>query len=281
MNYAEVCIEINPFSEETAELVIAHLSELAFESFLTEGSVLKCYISEKEYSSEAVKALISEFDKAGCVLKSTAKIIEHQNWNALWESNFTPIIVDDRCIIKASFHKDLPDAKYVITIDPKMAFGTGHHQTTRLVIETLLEMDVQNKRVLDMGCGTGILAILAAKMGAAYPLVAIDIDDIAVESAIENSTRNGLEYKINAIEGDASSVKDLTFDLILANINRNIIISDIGIYSNALISGGYLVLSGFYEEDSPLIVNEGEKFGLTPVFSKSLDNWTVIKMIKK
>ncbi|HCV16277.1 MAG TPA: 50S ribosomal protein L11 methyltransferase [Rikenellaceae bacterium] len=281
MNYTEVCIEITPFSEETADLVVAHLSEMAFESFLTEGNLLKCYIRENEYSPEAVISLISEFKKADCVIKSSAKIIEHQNWNALWESNFTPIIVDDRCIIKASFHKDLPDAKYTIIIDPKMAFGTGHHQTTRLVIETLLEMDVKNKRVLDMGCGTGILAILAAKMGAATPLVAIDIDDIAVESAIENSIRNGLDGKINAIEGNAKLIMKSSFDIILANINRNIILSDIETYSNGLNSGGYLVLSGFYEDDSQLIISEANKFGLNPVFSRSLDSWAVIKMVKK
>lgn len=281
MNYYEVRIGITPFSEEVSEIVIAQLCDIPFESFINEEGVLKCYIKESDFNSEVIEIALSELNKPGFELIVSARLIENSNWNILWESNFEPIIIDERCVIKASFHQGIPNAKYNIIIDPKMAFGTGHHQTTRLMIESMLDISFDGKRVMDMGCGTGILAILAAKMGSSYPIYAVDIDDIAIDSVRENACVNGVLDKIVAIEGDSSKLNDKVFDIILANINRNIILSDIERYSASLVPAGCLLLSGFYSEDALMIETEGAKYGLNTIFKRSIDNWTVIKMVKK
>lgn len=281
MNYIEVCVTISPFSEDFADIVTAQLSDMQFESFVTENDTLKCYIKVQDFSPDLLNSLLSEFNSGQFSIKHSWGEVEQENWNLLWESNFNPIIIDERCIVRASFHKDLPDAKYEIVIDPKMAFGTGHHQTTFLMLETMLDMDFCDKSVLDMGCGTGVLAILAAKMGAKSPVTAVDIDDIAVDSTKENATANKLDNKIAAVEGDSNVITNLSFDTILANINRNIILSDLEKYSAGLKSSGTLLISGFYMQDAPIIKSKAAAFDLEPVFEKSLDNWTVLKMIKK
>ncbi len=281
MNYIEVCVTISPFSEDFADIVTAQLSDMQFESFVTENDTLKCYIKVQDFSPDLLNSLLSEFNSGPFSIKHSWGEVEQENWNLLWESNFNPIIIDERCIVRASFHKDLPDAKYEIVIDPKMAFGTGHHQTTFLMLETMLDMDFCDKSVLDMGCGTGVLAILAAKMGAKSPVTAVDIDDIAVDSTKENATANKLDNKIAAVEGDSNVITNLSFDTILANINRNIILSDLEKYSAGLKSSGTLLISGFYMQDAPIIKSKAAAFDLEPVFEKSLDNWTVLKMIKK
>lgn len=281
MNYIEVCVTISPFSEDFADIVTAQLSDMQFESFVTENDTLKCYIKVQDFSPDLLNSLLSEFNSGQFSIKHRWGEVEQENWNLLWESNFNPIIIDERCIVRASFHKDLPDAKYEIVIDPKMAFGTGHHQTTFLMLETMLDMDFCDKSVLDMGCGTGVLAILAAKMGAKSPVTAVDIDDIAVDSTKENATANKLDNKIAAVEGDSNVITNLSFDTILANINRNIILSDLEKYSAGLKSSGTLLISGFYMQDAPIIKSKAAAFDLEPVFEKSLDNWTVLKMIKK
>ncbi len=281
MNYYEVRIGITPFSEEVSEIVIAQLCDIPFESFINEDGVLKCYIKERDFSPEIIDLALSELNDSGFELNVSAGLIVNSNWNILWESNFEPIIIDERCVIKASFHKGIPNAKYNIIIDPKMAFGTGHHHTTRLMIESMLDISFDGKRVMDMGCGTGILAILAAKMGSLCPVYAVDIDDIAVESVKENTFVNGVSEKIKAVEGDSSILDDKIFDIILANINRNIILSDIEKYSSSLVSDGCLLLSGFYSDDAAMIESEGAKYGLKAIFKRSIDNWTVMKMVKK
>ena len=185
-------------------------------------------------------------------MRYSLSLIPEQNWNALWESSFEPVVIDGRCTIKASFHKGLPRTKYTIVIDPKMAFGTGHHQTTTLIIKSMLahEKDIRGLQVLDMGCGTGILSILAAKMKAAVPVHAIDIDPVAVRSARENARRNRVPDRIHTLCGDASLIQAGKYDLILANINRNIILEDLSTYARGMKPGALLITSGFYEEDS-------------------------------
>lgn len=281
MNYIEVNIEITPFSEEFSDIVVSAIEELPFDSFMNESPFLKAYIPQDVFCAQDLKTILSSFDGLDSFkLEVSNKFIEYKNWNEVWESNFSPIVVGERCTVKAGFHKDLPDTEYNIVIDPKMAFGTGHHQTTHLMIEAILENEFKGKQVLDMGCGTGILAILAVQRGANTPVHAIDIDPIAADSARENSEKNGVGNKIEVLTGDSSLIKKDIYHTILANINRNIILSDIHVYSNALKVGGVVILSGFYTEDIPLIVEAGKKHGLIFVSQFMRDNWASIKLLK-
>ena len=203
--YIEVAIKIAPFSEENAEIVTAEISELPFESFSSEDPYLKCYIQKELYDAHALKIVLGGAEGYGFDIEYSANLIPATNWNAVWESQFTPIIVDGLCTIKASFHEGLKRTRYNITIDPKMAFGTGHHQTTYMMCRALLENEdaVRGKVVMDMGCGTAILAILAAKMKAAQ-VYGIDIDAVAAISAYDNARLNRVGKVIETYCGDAS-----------------------------------------------------------------------------
>jgi len=282
MNYIEVNIEITPFSEEFSDIVISAIEELPFESFVNEEPFLKAYIPQDAFKAQDLKTLLSAFDGLDSfTLKVSNKFIEYQNWNEVWESNFSPIVVAQRCTVKAGFHKDLPNTEYNIVIDPKMAFGTGHHQTTYLMIDSILENDFKGKVVLDLGCGTGILAILAVLRGADTPVSAIDIDPIATLSASENSEKNGVGNKIEVLTGDSSLIQKKQYDIILANINRNIILSDIETYAGALKTNGIIILSGFYFQDLALLLEAGKKHGLEFVSQKTRDNWALLNLKKK
>ncbi len=281
MNYIEVSIEITPFSEDIAEQIVALIEDLPFESFVTEAPVLKGYIPQEKHNSNDLKTLLSLFgSRSEFKLTVTNNLIEHRNWNAIWESNYPPIVIGDRCTVKAGFHKGLPRTRYTIKIDPKMAFGTGHHNTTYLMADAMLDMNFKGKRVLDMGCGTGILAILAAKMGAVAPVHAIDIDPVAVQSSIENSKRNRVGEKIKSLTGDAALVQRSRYDIILANINRNIILSDLKTYSDALTPAGILLLSGFYSQDIPAIEEEAAACGLQIILQREMEKWSLLKLQK-
>ena len=207
----------------------------------------------------------------------TANLMPAVNWNAVWESQFTPIVVDGLCTIKASFHEGLKKTRYNITIDPKMAFGTGHHQTTYMMCRALLQNEdaVRDKVVLDMGCGTAILAILAAKMKAAH-VYGIDIDAVAAISAYDNARLNRVGKKIETYCGDASLLQRNTYDTILANINRNILLQDMPTYAKCLRRDGRLFVSGFYVEDMPMLIGMAEASGLEYVSHDSIDNWCCI-----
>lgn len=282
MEYIEVSIEITPFSDEHAEIVTAEISELGFESYLTEEPYLKAYIPREQFHEPHLKTVLSLIPQTGFTVRYSLSLIPEQNWNALWESSFEPVVIDGRCTIKASFHKGLPRTKYTIVIDPKMAFGTGHHQTTTLIIKTMLahEKAIRSLQVLDMGCGTGILSILAAKMKAAVPVHAIDIDPVAVRSARENARRNRVPDRIHTLCGDASLIQAGKYDLILANINRNIILDDISTYVRGLRPGGTLICSGFYKEDCAMTEAEAVRQGLECTGSDSLDRWATLTFRK-
>ena len=279
--YIEVSMTITPFSEENAEIVTAEVSELPFESFSTEGEVLKCYIQKELYDPQALKVVMSGLDYPDFTVEYSANLMPAVNWNAVWESQFTPIVVDGKCTIKASFHEGLKKTRFNITIDPKMAFGTGHHQTTYMMCRALLQNEdaVRGKVVMDMGCGTAILAILAAKMKAAQ-VHGIDIDAIAAISAYDNARLNRVGTRIETYCGDASLLQRNTYDVFLANINRNILLQDIPTYAACIRKGGLLFVSGFYLEDMPMIVGMATSVGLNYVSHDTMDNWCCIKFSK-
>lgn len=279
--YIEVSMYITPFSEENAEIVTAEISELPFESFSTEGEVLKCYIQKELYDAQALKVVVSGLDYTDFKIEYSANLMPAVNWNAVWESQFTPIVVDGKCTIKASFHEGLKKTRFNITIDPKMAFGTGHHQTTYMMCRALLQNEdaVRDKVVMDMGCGTAILAILAAKMKASK-VYGIDIDAIATISAYDNARLNRVGTRIETCCGDASLLQRNTYDVFLANINRNILLQDIPTYAACIRKGGLLFVSGFYLEDMPMIVGMATSVGLEYVSHDTMDNWCCIKFSK-
>ena len=232
MNYLSVRFRLDSYNEENAEILVALTEEMGFESYEYADEFLTAYIKEDLFNEDELNEILpSKEGGFSFNVSYTFEKVKNENWNKIWESNFQPIVIDDLCTVKASFHEGLPETKYTITIDPKMAFGTGHHQTTSLMMRALLKEDLTGRSVLDMGCGTGILAILAALKGGATRIVAIDIDPTATESAIENSNANRVGDEIEILTGDASLLASHEkFDLILANINRNIILDDIQKY---------------------------------------------------
>ena len=283
MNYLSVRFRLDSYNEENAEILVALTEEMGFESYEYADEFLIAYIKEDLFNEvELNEILPSKEGGFSFNVSYTFEKVKNENWNKIWESNFQPIVIDDLCTVKASFHEGLPETKYTITIDPKMAFGTGHHQTTSLMMRALLKEDLTGRSVLDMGCGTGILAILAALKGGATRIVAIDIDPTATESAIENSNANRVGDEIEILTGDASLLASQEkFDLILANINRNIILDDIQKYSNVMKSQGVLQLSGFFAEDVDLIEVGAKAAGFEKV-SVTIDNrWAQVKMKKK
>jgi ribosomal protein L11 methyltransferase len=279
MNYIEVKFYITPYEEYISDLLIAELGEIGFESFVPSEAVLEAYISQSNFHEPNLQIVIENFEFD---VKIEYKItpIADKNWNEEWEKNyFEPIVIGNDCVIHSSFHKDIPKAKYDIVIDPKMAFGTGHHETTSLVIDQILSMDLADKSLLDMGCGTAVLAILAAMRGA-KKLLAIDIDTWCTDNSIENIAMNNVDG-IKVELGGAELLEGLHFDIILANINRNILLADMEKYAACLSIGGELYMSGFYTQDIPLIEAEAKRNGLKLINYKEKNNWVVVKTIKE
>ena len=281
MDYIEVQIEIKPYSDDFADIITAEIEELGFESYVQEDPYLKAYIPVEQFSERNLKVLLSGIDQDLFQFTYTTNYVKEQNWNAVWEASFEPIVIG-KCTVKAHFHKGLPRTKYTITITPKMAFGTGHHQTTSLMMEAMQkeEKNIKDKTVLDMGCGTGILAILAKKMKAKAPIHAIDIDPTAVFSVRENAWKNRANEEIDARCGDACLIQAGKYDIILANINRNILLQDMSTYSRGLVPGGILIISGFYTQDLPMLIEEAERQSLKFEYDLVKDNWVSAKFTK-
>lgn len=280
MNYTEVVFVCVPNDEIIREVLSAELAEVGFESFVDTDNGSTAYIQESLYNKEAIESILSNFPLEAKITYTTS-VIEGKDWNEEWEKNyFKPLIIDDKCIIQSTFHKEPATYEYNIFIDPKMAFGTGHHQTTELMIREILNMDFTGKSVLDMGCGTAILAILASMKGA-DPILAIDIDEWAYDNAKENLDLNKVSNIDVQIGGADLLTSEKTFGVILANINRNILLNDIHAYASVLQAEGVLFMSGFYTEDIPALTEECNKHGLTFVHSNSKDNWANVKFIKK
>lgn len=278
-DYIEVRFDLNPCQEAYTDVLAAMLADEGFESFVPDATGMLAYIPVKHYNQPTLQSIIESFPFPTDI-KSDVTLIEGQDWNSEWEKNyFKPIVVGDQCVIHSSFHTDIPQCRYDIVIDPKMAFGTGHHATTSLIIEQLLLIELAGKSVTDMGTGTGILAILAAMRGAS-PVTAIEIDPAAYENAVDNVALNS-HPEINVQLGDAALLAAApAADLFLANINRNIVCADLPSYSAATLPGGTILLSGFYEHDIPVVMESARKAGLTYVSHTVRDNWTCLRLQK-
>ena len=261
-----------------SEILIAELGETAFESFIETESGVSAFV-QKDLWTEDILNDIYILENPEFKINYTFEEIEQVNWNEEWEKNFSPIDVDGICHVRAPFH-EATNAPYEIIIEPKMSFGTGHHETTHMVIQHLLELDVTNKKTMDMGCGTAILAILAEMKGA-QPIDAVDIDNWCYLNSIENAERNNCKH-ISVYEGDASWLNQgQKYDLFIANINRNILLNDMESYVNCMNEKATLLLSGFYTEDIPAIQECCENLGLTYLSKKERNNWVALKFEKK
>ncbi len=274
MEYIEVDIrlkEVNTYSE----ILIARLNEIEFESFYEYDYGLKGYVQSQLLDKDKLKNILSEISEQ-TELSFTLHKLKQKNWNAHWETNYQPVFINENCVIRADFHNAISDVKYEIIITPKMSFGTGHHQTTSLVMNKMFDLEFKGKSVLDVGCGTGILSVLASKLGA-IDVVGLDIDNWAFENAQENATLNNIS-DIHFVYGNISSVINRKYDIILANINRNTILNDLTFYSEAMYDYSDIILSGFLEKDVSVILKESAKFGLELVVSKNKEKWQMLHL---
>lgn len=281
MKYLEFTFQTTPCTEVVNDILSAVLAEAGFESFVEQTDGINAYIQKALYNESTLKEALAEFPLPGVNIEYNYTEAEDRNWNEEWEKNFfQPIVIDNRCVIHSTFHKDVPQAEYDIVINPQMAFGTGHHETTSLIIGELLDSDLQEKSLLDMGCGTSILAILA-RMRGATPCTAIDIDEWCVRNSLENIELNRVD-NIDVFQGDASSLKDKgPFDIIIANINRNILLNDMKHYVSRMNQGGSLLMSGFYANDIPVIQAEAENNGLHLIHHREKNQWAVVLFRKE
>lgn len=264
---------------DLVDILTAELSQYGYDTFMETEDGLAAYTTEEVFSEADVEAVLARYNHNGAITYTTQRI-EKQNWNEEWEKNFEPLLIGDVCSVRASFHPKPVHVSYDIVINPKMSFGTGHHETTTLMIENQLTINHRGKRVLDMGCGTGILAIMACKLGAGQ-IVAVDIEDWTVENARENAAINqcaGIEVRLGDVQQIAT---DAPYDIVLANINRNVLLDDIPAYAAKLLPGGPLVLSGFYTEDLDLIKDKALENGFTFTSMRTKNNWVSAVFTKR
>ena len=282
MDYTAINFNITPFSEEIADILIATMSSIGYEGFQYTDTGFTAYITCEQFEEERIQKLeILQSLAVDYQIDWNFSVLQDRDWNLEWEKNFTPIVVDNRILIRAGFHPTIPGIDYDIIIEPKMSFGTGHHPTTTLMLKTLLDFSGQmkGKRVLDMGCGTGILSILAAKLGAST-VTGIDIDEWSYRNARENIENNQLQ-NIQIKIGNAGLLeKEKEFDFILATINRNILLTDMPFYERCLKDGGILIMSGFYTQDLPSIRQKAAELGMTYGDQKMKQNWVAVSFTK-
>ena len=279
-DYTEVRVDFSPCSEDLTDIAAALLADAGFETFVPDAAGLTAYIPASKYTP-ALRQTLDTPIFTDVDVTWNAKLIEGQDWNSEWEKHyFKPIVIEGRCVIHSSFHTDVPSAEFDIVIDPKMAFGTGHHSTTTLILQQLLQLPLEGKAVIDMGTGTGILAILARMRGAS-PVSGIEIDLPAWENAIDNCRLNGCE-EITMLHGDASALSQIGYaaDLLLANINRNVITADIPDYAKKLKPGATVLLSGFYVHDIPIVSEAAAKAVLETMGHTELNAWACVKLRK-
>ena len=272
MNYIEYDFTVSPL-EMGSEILIAELAEVGFDSFVDTPTGIKAYIPKDSWNKQILEDIYLLGNPEFTISYQITEI-EQVNWNEEWEKNFSPIVVEDLCTVRANFHP-APNTPYDIVITPKMSFGTGHHETTYMMLQQLLSLSLESMKVLDMGCGTGILAIMAALRGA-RDITAIDIDPWCVENASENVQQNDCSF-ITIKQGDVSLIAGEQYNLILANINRNILLSDIPAYAQMLLPKGLLLVSGFYEEDLAAIKDKCQEVGLTYISHIERNRWVSAK----
>ena len=280
-DYTKVKFAVTPNEEMATDVLAALLAEIGFESFVPEDEGMSAYVPQALYNEENIANVVAEFPIEGFEITYDCQFIEGEDWNAQWEKNyFHPIVLGKDCVIHSTFHTDVPKARYDILIDPKMAFGTGYHQTTCHMLRAILASDMSGKNVLDMGCGTALLAILARKHGA-EKVVAIDIDEFAYENAKENVALNGTP-DIEVRLGGADAIKESdSFDYVIANINRNILLMDMVNYVRCMHTGSQIFISGFYTEDMEVLKEEAARHGLRYLDYAENDNWAMMKFVKE
>ena len=278
MEYLELKLAINP-REPYAEILTYHLSEIGFDMFEDTSDGLKAYILAQNYDENNLLQLLKEQSNTSCTVQHEITHIPWKNWNEEWESNFQPEVIADTIYVRAEFHPSNLGYKHELVIQPRMAFGTGHHPTTAQVMELMLSIDFKNKSVLDMGSGTGILALLALQLGAKSAL-AVDNDDNAVDNSRENAIRNELP-QMEALVGESSTIAERKFEIILANINRNIILNDLPFYATMLFRNGILVTSGYYTQDLKIIREKASSLGLKYVKHIVKNDWCCAEFIKQ
>lgn len=279
IDYYEYSFHLKPY-EPWNEIVTAYLAEIGFESFVDEDPILKAYIPTENLIPDDIDSIIgilaAEDELEECKYGFTE--IKQQNWNAVWESQFEPVFVNDQLLIKAPFHTEIDFNGLIVEIEPKMSFGTGHHQTTFLMCQEMMAMNLKGKSILDMGAGTGVLSILAEKLGADY-VEAVEIESWSAENCAENATRNECS-KIVSLFGDYDVVTNREFDVILANINKNVLKSHLAFYASKLKNNGQLLLSGFFTTDNDELIKLVEKEGLSFLKSENKENWSMLKFNK-
>ena len=273
--YIQLKLTISPL-ESGQEIALAFLGEMGFESFVETTEGLEAYIQEESWTPDLLDQLYPLVEN-GLDIGWSLTAIPPENWNAVWESDFQPILIEDKCAVRAHFHAPI-DVPFELVITPKMSFGTGHHQTTHMMLNTLLNNPPKDEVVLDMGCGTGVLAILAEKLGA-VSIDAIDVESWCFENTVENAAMNDCK-KVNAIEGDRQLIPEKEYGTIIANINLNVLLLDIPLYAERLRSNGKLFLSGFYTHDIPAIESKANQNGLQMVDYQQKDNWVAAHFYK-
>ena len=287
MEHVTVTITIEPYSPETEEILVAELAGIGYEGFLSEDHCITAYIPANSFKESHLRIILDTYG----VTKYSRDYIPEKNWNADWELRFNPVIVEagKGCSIRTSGNGSMvpvwPPVAYRLVIKPELAFGTGHHPTTFMMLESLLHRDqqvlIKNRKVLDLGTGTGILAILASKMGAAVPVHALDNDRRCVNSCRENARRNRIAHKVNVLHGDASFIQSGRYGLIMANIHRNILVSEMDTFSRGLEpGGGDLLLSGFFTTDVPALLDAGQKNGLVLQEQKEKEGWSLLHLVR-
>lgn len=277
MEYTEFSFVLSSLNH-SSEFLVASLGELGFESFEEQESTLLAYIPTRNLLT-GIDIALEKSTIRQWFISYSSRVIPEQNWNAVWESQYDPVTIGNRCKVRAPFHNKTKGIEFDIVIEPKMSFGTAHHETTRLMLEYLLDIEVTGKSLLDMGCGTGVLAILASLKGAA-PVYAIDNDEWAYANSLENAAMNKCTSLL-VLHGDASLLKGMSVEVILANINRNILLRDIQVYATCLVSGGLLLMSGFYLSDMAAIREECKNQGLVYRSHREHNAWTAVLFTKK
>lgn len=277
MDYVELNVSVSP-KQEGSDILITILSEMGFDGFVDSEEGFLAYAPTHNFDERLVSKLLERYTHIFDITY-TPKIIPRQNWNKVWEESFNPIDIDGECYIRAPFHEEKKHYNYQLIIEPKMSFGTGHHFTTQLMVKKMLGLILKNKTLLDIGCGTGVLAILASKMGA-NPITAVDIDEWSIENTVENNTRNDVQ-NIHVEKGDVKAIQGKKFDIILANINKNVLIADIEKYTNSLNSKGQLIMSGFFETDMHSLKEEAKKCNLIYVHHTVDNTWALLHFTKQ